>query len=1009
MVRWFLTSAVATLALASSLAHADNFGRVTKPNEIVTTEVTPANDVDDYVFEGAPGWQIKASVKKAKTGDLAPILELVAPSGGIEATGSSSSKASNIKKAILVSEGRYALRVRGASGTGGYTLKWSMKPAKGPKVKNEVVAADVTRLYEFACVDGALLSWTLKFKGDGGAQVTRILDAEGGSVEFNDLLVKRSGTSEVAKNIPVSGPGGMWALEVETDFAPVTLSLTVKMALPKVAKATITLNPQEPVLTQIVPSTGGCLTQVSISGTNLGTTPGALFLGPNAVTGASVVGGSTVNFVSTGGSGTVDVVYAHTDGQVSVLENAYTFLPVHVVTGFSPSSGPGNGGQAMTITGNNFRTGVAGLYEVLIGGTKAAQLNIVNANTITCVTPAHVTGQADVELRDACGQKSIATQKYNYAVSPFINLINPSASPTFGGIQVVIAGFNFSVNDTVWLDGVLMDTDPYIINGSVIGHIIPDLPAHAVGSVDIEVRNPAGQSAIETDALAYFDFANATPTSIPNITADDDWGGESLTLVDIDGNLSLDHIVIGHSDKITATRPGVRALKSNGSGVFTDVTSTALPSATSLEAFGSNRVLAGRFDSTSGSDLYLSRPGTGVEAVHAADSRSVIGWGRQFYGNGSLSSSGFAVQPHTGTGSSTIIEGLLVCNATWACAGKTRPGVCYVFDYDFRSVNATIGDLDGDGDSDVILVNNTSINRFVGTSIGTWVSCGGAGVVNYQYYTLYNYGHATRILSTGSNGGLTDRTKLLMEDAPKPDEDFRGVAVALGDASGDFVRDIVIVHDQTMVVNGNSVPATRILRQKNTGSSVTFHQLKSALPAVSGGDDWRGHAVSVADLNNDLKPDLVIAYNGAAPGSSGFSTRILLGDGADAGVRFTDRTATILTGVLPSGDDARAGAIVVRDIDEDGDQDLILATHLSTGTGNRKTRFLLNIGADPVTGFPRFQDASSILPAVGTDDGSAVDVALGDVTGDGSLDIVLVDSFDDGNSGKRLRIFKQVR
>jgi hypothetical protein len=1004
MNRSSILLAAAALLAATSVGVAENYGRVTAPNEVVSTEITPAQDVDDFVFEGAPGWQIKATVKKAKTGDLAPVLELIDPDGAVEATGKSSSKASAIKKAILAKEGRYAFRVRGASGTGGYSLAWSIKPDKGLKIKNETIALDAIRLYEFAAVDGALVSWTLKFKGDGGIQVERILDPEGVPVAFNESAVVRGATSEKAKDIPLSGPGGMYALEVRDEFGPVVASLTVKVKMPKLPKAAVTLSPTEPLLTGINMSTGGCQSTIILTGVNLGVSPGKVRFGSDDVAGVVVSGGTQATFTAPGGSGTVNVAFAANDGQVSVLANAFTYVPLHTVSGFSPTGGPGAGGQAMTVTGSNFRTGIPGLYQVLVGGTPASQVVVQNANTITCVTPAHVAGTFPVELRDSCGEKAFASQSYTYGVAPFISLISPDASPIFGGIQVTIAGANFSANDTVYVDGVLVTTTPYVFQSAVVGHIITSLPAHAIGTVSVEVRSPTNVSAIDPDGMAYYAFTDVTSTAVPGVVGAEDWGGNSAAVVDNNNDGEIDWIVVSHPNAI-GTGHGTRILENNGSGVFSSATANRMPATTATEKFEANKVLARRRSNSSTPDLYLSRPGTGTEArTPTEDSFEVLPFGRILQVDGGNK---YADTPTIGASSYFGIPGIPHCGQNTCWNGPK----CFLFDYDFRSVGATVGDLDGDGDQDVVLVNDQSISRFKGTgNYAIYIGCSGS-VPKWPGYTKYPYGSAMRVLSTGSNGGLTDQSKVVVEPTFTADEDFRAVDASIAHLhSDDSLIDIVITHNQSLPKpsSGNHA-ATRVFRQRNTGNSVVFSKVTGVIPnpATASDDDWRGDCVRGVDLNNDLRADLIIGLNDDPPGASILSTRILMRKADSA--QFEDKTSTILGGVLPSGDTGRAKMVLPIDLDKDGDQDLILTTPDAVGTGNRRTRYLMNIGPDSATGLPRFQDASSLFPAAAVEPGNAVAVLAADIDGDGDLDLIMVDTHVGGGSGRRLRIFRQDR
>ncbi len=998
---------VASLPLAAALlvafpARAENYGRVTRPHEQVTTEITSASDVDDFVFDGAPGWQLKAVVKKAKTGDLAPVLELVAPDGGVEVVGTSSSKAASIKKALLAEEGRYALRVRGASGTGAYTLSWSLKPDKGVKVKKESIGAGVTRDFAFAGAGGGLVSWALKYTGDGGAQVVSILDPDGTVVPFDGDAVIRKGTSEKAKDVPLTGGGGFFALRVRNDFAPVELSLSIKVKLPKEKKAKLSLSSVEPALEGLEPATGGCGTPVTVTGTGLGSQVGTLLMGGRPLAGLALTGGTTLTGTVTAGSGGGDVVYTAADGQVAVLPGAFSFLPVHTVQSFSPEGGSGGGGQLITIKGINFRTDMPGVYDVLVGGTPAPGVTVVDANTITCVTPAHVAGTFPVVVQDDCGQASTAPTQYTYGLPPFINFLSPNASPTFGGIDVLVVGANLAASDKVYLDGVLMTSTPLLFQGAVIGHSIVNLPAHAVGKVDVEVRAASGQSAVKVDALAYYGFTDITSTAIPPVAGTEDWGGNSAVLIDSDRDGDVDVLVVAHPAGLGGTRPGVRALTRNGSNVFTDATSTIMPAATAQEGYGANRVCARSRGINGPVDLYLSRPGTGSEAVTlTSSSYEVIPWGRLLFPDGG---GVFQSQPINGQTSVFAIPGIPHCSV---CGSGPK---CYLFDYDFRSVTAATGDLDGDMDDDVVLLNNVSINRFKGTgAYAAYIGCN-AYVAQFSGFQTYTFGSAVRFCTTGSSGGITDQTKALLDPTFSADEDFRGVGLAIVDMTGDGLRDVVVTHNVSLPKPGGSNhPATRVFRQRNLGVSVVFQRMTTLLPvpASASADDWRGDTVAGGDLNVDLRADLVVSLDGSPPVSGGLSTRILVRHPVNDSLE--DQTSAVLAGVLPSGDDGRAAKVLIVDLDKDGDQDILLATPSSVGTGNRRTRYLMNIGPSPTTGLPRFRDASSLFPAAALEPGNAVDLLVSDIDGDGDLDIILVDTHVGGTSGRRVRVFRQDR
>jgi hypothetical protein len=138
-----------------------------------------------------------------------------------------------------------------------------------------------------------------------------------------------------------------------------------------------------------------------------------------------------------------------------------------------PTSGTTVGGTRVTITGVNLARATA----VRIGGAPVSSLAIVDANTITAITPANSAGRVDVAVLMPGGGTEIGTGLYTYVsplplgaivggvlaagaavgiaalagggtdpappvpgapASPTVTSINPPAGPTMGGTSVVI-------------------------------------------------------------------------------------------------------------------------------------------------------------------------------------------------------------------------------------------------------------------------------------------------------------------------------------------------------------------------------------------------------------------------------------------------------------------------------------------------------------------------------------------------------------------------------------------
>ena len=72
------------------------------------------------------------------------------------------------------------------------------------------------------------------------------------------------------------------------------------------------------------------------------------------------------------------------------------------MTSTTPNSGSVNGGNTITVQGDDFIKGAV----VRIGGTLCTTIIVLNERTITATTPAHAVGSADVVVTNPDGQSS---------------------------------------------------------------------------------------------------------------------------------------------------------------------------------------------------------------------------------------------------------------------------------------------------------------------------------------------------------------------------------------------------------------------------------------------------------------------------------------------------------------------------------------------------------------------------------------------------------------------------
>ncbi|MBI5852011.1 MAG: VCBS repeat-containing protein [Planctomycetes bacterium] len=235
------------------------------------------------------------------------------------------------------------------------------------------------------------------------------------------------------------------------------------------------------------------------------------------------------------------------------------------------------------------------------------------------------------------------------------------------------------------------------------------------------------------------------------------------------------------------------------------------------------------------------------------------------------------------------------------------------------STSVVLGDVDGDGDLDLVL-GNQSYSR-----------------------TLLN-----RLLLNDGRGRFTAAPAATMPTSSSS-------SLAFGDVDRDGDLDLLLV----------SFANTRLF--VNNGSGTFRDVTATQLPATS---DYTC-VVAAADVDRDGDLDLVIGNVG--------QDRLYLNDGSG---RFTDATAARMPTATDSTCDVATG-----DVDGDGDLDLVLGR-------SGQDRLYLNDGSGT------FTDATASRMPVESD--SATSLALGDVDRDGDLDLVIGTSRYPGGSQSRL-------
>lgn len=151
----------------------------------------------------------------------------------------------------------------------------------------------------------------------------------------------------------------------------------------------------------------------SLSTTGGSGTGGVSFTVETGGANCSIVGATLTGTAA--GSCTVSATKA-ADANYTPITSApitVTVNPVTTLTLVSPSSGPTSGGTGVTLTG----TGLTGTTSITFGGVAATSINVIDATTVTAVTPAHAAGMVDVVITTAGGSAPPLVNGFTYAAT----------------------------------------------------------------------------------------------------------------------------------------------------------------------------------------------------------------------------------------------------------------------------------------------------------------------------------------------------------------------------------------------------------------------------------------------------------------------------------------------------------------------------------------------------------------------------------------------------------------
>jgi hypothetical protein len=202
--------------------------------------------------------------------------------------------------------------------------------------------------------------------------------------------------------------------------------------------------------------------------------------------------------------GPVTITVTNPDGGTATLTDGFNSIATSTptVTSVSPASGSPSGGTAVTINGTDFRAGAT----VTIGCAAATNVSVVNATTITAVTPACAEGTGNVTVTNTdTGTGTLAGGFRFGAPSPTVGGVSPNSGPSTGGTLVTITGTNFGAGAAVTF-GTNPGTDTQVINPTTITTRVP--PSSVAGGVDVKVQNSDGHNGTLANGFTYSNSPN---------------------------------------------------------------------------------------------------------------------------------------------------------------------------------------------------------------------------------------------------------------------------------------------------------------------------------------------------------------------------------------------------------------------------------------------------------------------------------------------------------------------